>query len=76
MAKRLLADHSDERQGERMSLPQGVDDTRFGSVAERETGKRTCSKRPNGIVVGDRFWPNQNRDAFLVAHDWLMLIEG
>ena len=75
MANRLLADHSDERQRERISPPQEVDDTRFGSIAERETGKRACSKRSNGIVVGDRFWPNQNREAFLIAHD-LLTIEG
>src|SRR5881628_719689 len=67
MANNLLADHGDERQSERFGFAQGVDDSRFDSVAERKTGKRPRGQRANGDVVGVRFWANENSYARPVA---------
>jgi len=67
VANNLLADHGDERQGERFGLAQRVDDSRFGSVAERKTGKRPRGQRANGGEVGGRFWANENSYARPVA---------
>ena len=41
-----LADDGDERREQRIGLAQGVDDERFGSVAEREASERACGERP------------------------------
>ena len=37
------------------------------NLAERQAGKRASGKRPNGVVVGDRFLADQNRQALPVA---------
>src|SRR2546428_13736809 len=60
VANNLLVDHGDERQGERLGLAQRVDDSRFGSVAERKTGKRPRGQRANGGEVGGGFWADEN----------------
>jgi hypothetical protein len=60
VANNLLADYSDERQEQRIGLAQDVEDEGFRSVAEREASKRTGSERSNGIMIGDRFWSDQN----------------
>ena len=67
MANDLLADECDERRDERIGPAQLVDDARFSSVAARQAGKRASGKRPNGVVVGDRFLEDQNRQALPVA---------
>ena len=53
MANNLLTKHGDERQGERISVAQRIDDERLGPIAEREPGEGAGSKGADHIAVSE-----------------------
>ena len=68
MADDLLTKCSDERQGQGTGLAQCIDDERFRSVAERESGEGARSQRPDCVPVIDRLTTNDNTKITSVVH--------